>query len=179
MHFLITASEPGALPSKRRFGSRGQRQARFGSPNNCSALAVMRARVPPCPIFFGEWQCVRETAANQRLDGGYWAYGVSHGHTSQIGPEAWTIIEGKLYFNYSKGVKKAWSEAAPKHIDETNQTGPGSTNEPCPPSRARRRKSAAARNRTTPCTVPAIMKDRSPEPAFPRHGNIPAGFLDS
>ena len=46
--------------------------------------------------------------------GGYCAYGVSQGHTAPIDPEAWTIIEGKLYLNYSKGVKKTWSEAIPQ-----------------------------------------------------------------
>ena len=57
--------------------------------------------------------------------GGYCAYGVSQGHTAPIDPEAWTIVEGKLYLNYSKGVKKTWSEAVPKHIDEANRNWPG------------------------------------------------------
>jgi len=57
--------------------------------------------------------------------GGYCAYGVSQGHTAPIDPEAWTIIEGKLYLNYSKGVKKTWSEAIPQHIDEANRNWPG------------------------------------------------------
>ena len=57
--------------------------------------------------------------------GGYCAYGVSQGHTAPIDPEAWTIVEGKLYLNYSKGVKKTWSEAIPKHIDEANRNWPG------------------------------------------------------
>jgi len=57
--------------------------------------------------------------------GGYCAYGVSQGHTAPIDPEAWTIVEGKLYLNYSKGVKKTWSEAIPKHIEEANQNWPG------------------------------------------------------
>jgi hypothetical protein len=57
--------------------------------------------------------------------GGYCAYGVSQGHTVSIDPEAWTIIEGKLYLNYSKAVKKTWSEAIPQHIDEANRNWPG------------------------------------------------------
>ena len=57
--------------------------------------------------------------------GGYCAYGVSQGHTAPIDPEAWTIVEGKLYLNYSKGVKKTWSEAIPSHIDEANRNWPG------------------------------------------------------
>jgi YHS domain-containing protein len=56
--------------------------------------------------------------------GGYCAYGVSQGHTAPIDPEAWTIVDGKLYLNYSKSVKKTWSEAIPKHIEEANQKWP-------------------------------------------------------
>jgi YHS domain-containing protein len=57
--------------------------------------------------------------------GGYCAYGVSKGHTAPIDPEAWTIVEGKLYLNYSKGVKKTWSEAIPQHIEQANKNWPG------------------------------------------------------
>jgi len=57
--------------------------------------------------------------------GGYCAYGVSQSHTAPIDPEAWTIVEGKLYLNYSQGVKKTWSEAIPKHIEEANRNWPG------------------------------------------------------
>ena len=56
--------------------------------------------------------------------GGYCAYGVSQGHAVPIDPEAWKIIDGKLYLNYSKSVQKKWSEAIPKHIDEANRNWP-------------------------------------------------------
>ena len=57
--------------------------------------------------------------------GGYCAYGVSQGHTVSIDPEAWAIIDGKLYLNYSQGVKKTWSQAIPKHIQEADRNWPG------------------------------------------------------
>ena len=57
--------------------------------------------------------------------GGYCAYGVSQGHTAPIDPEAWTIVEGKLYLNYSKGVKKTWSQAIPKYLEDANKNWPG------------------------------------------------------
>jgi len=57
--------------------------------------------------------------------GGYCAYGVSQRHTVTIDPESWTIVEGKLYLNYSTAVKKKWSEAIPKYIDEANRNWPG------------------------------------------------------
>jgi YHS domain-containing protein len=56
--------------------------------------------------------------------GGYCAYGVSQGHTAPIDPEAWTIIEGKLYLNYSQGVKKTWSGDIPKYVDLAEKKWP-------------------------------------------------------
>jgi YHS domain-containing protein len=56
--------------------------------------------------------------------GGYCAYGVSQNHTAPIDPEAWTIIDGKLYLNYSKSVKKTWSESIPKYVEDANRNWP-------------------------------------------------------
>ncbi|MCU0403728.1 MAG: YHS domain-containing protein [Chitinophagaceae bacterium] len=40
--------------------------------------------------------------------GGYCAYGASNGYKAPTDPEAWTIVGGKLYLNYSKKVKETW-----------------------------------------------------------------------
>ena len=40
--------------------------------------------------------------------GGYCAYAVSKGHTSDISPDAWDIHNNKLYLNYDKDVQKTW-----------------------------------------------------------------------
>ena len=40
--------------------------------------------------------------------GGYCAWAVSRGYTADIDPEAWRIVDGKLYLNYSKRVQKMW-----------------------------------------------------------------------
>jgi len=56
--------------------------------------------------------------------GGYCAYGVSQGHTAPIDPEAWTIVDGRLYLNYSQGVKNKWSQAIPQHIGEADRNWP-------------------------------------------------------
>jgi len=37
--------------------------------------------------------------------GGYCAYAVSQGSTASTVPEAWSIIDGRLYLNYSLGIK--------------------------------------------------------------------------
>lgn len=48
--------------------------------------------------------------------GGYCAYGVSEGHKAPTDPEAWTIVEGKLYLNYNKDVQKLWKQSQDEHI---------------------------------------------------------------
>ena len=42
--------------------------------------------------------------------GGYCAYGASDGdgHKAPTQPDAWTVINGKLYFNYNKKVQTLW-----------------------------------------------------------------------
>ena len=41
---------------------------------------------------------------------------MSRGYTASIVPEAWRIVDGKLYLNYSKGVQRAWEEDIPGNI---------------------------------------------------------------
>lgn len=42
--------------------------------------------------------------------GGYCAWAVSQGYTAGIDPEAWKIVDGKLYLNYSKSVQAKWEK---------------------------------------------------------------------
>ena len=56
--------------------------------------------------------------------GGYCAYAVSQGSTAKIDPEAFTVYEGKLYLNYSKGVRKKWSKDIPGFIVKANANWP-------------------------------------------------------
>jgi hypothetical protein len=48
--------------------------------------------------------------------GGYCAYGVSENHKSPTQPEAFTIVDGKLYLNYSLKVKELWNKDQPGKI---------------------------------------------------------------
>lgn len=40
--------------------------------------------------------------------GGFCAYGTSENHLSPTDPNAWTIVDGKLYLNYNLNVKQLW-----------------------------------------------------------------------
>jgi hypothetical protein len=57
--------------------------------------------------------------------GGYCAYAVSRGYTADIDPNAWRIVDGRLYLNYSKRVQKLWEEDVPGNIAKGRQNWPG------------------------------------------------------
>lgn len=57
--------------------------------------------------------------------GGYCAYGVSQGYAVKIEPDAWTVVDGKLYLNYDKSVQRTWEQDIPGYIAEANKKWPG------------------------------------------------------
>jgi YHS domain-containing protein len=56
--------------------------------------------------------------------GGYCAWAVSQGYTAEIDPEAWKLVDGKLYLNYSKQVQKKWEQDVSKRIEQANKNWP-------------------------------------------------------
>lgn len=56
--------------------------------------------------------------------GGYCAFGMSRGYAVPIDPQAWRIVEGKLYLNYSLDVQKEWSKDIPGYITKANENWP-------------------------------------------------------
>lgn len=56
--------------------------------------------------------------------GGYCAYGMSRGYKAKTDPEAWTIVNDKLYLNYNLDVRKTWNEKQTEFIDKANQNWP-------------------------------------------------------
>ena len=56
--------------------------------------------------------------------GGYCAWAVSQGYTASTVPEAWKIVDGKLYLNYSKGVQATWEQNIPGNIQSANANWP-------------------------------------------------------
>lgn len=41
--------------------------------------------------------------------GGYCAWAVSNNYTASTDPDAWSIVNDRLYLNYSKSVRETWS----------------------------------------------------------------------
>ena len=56
--------------------------------------------------------------------GGYCAYAVSEGYTASTTPEAWKIVDGKLYLNYSRRVQRRWAKDIPARISSANANWP-------------------------------------------------------
>ena len=60
--------------------------------------------------------------------GGYCAYAVAQGATAGTVPDAWTIVEGKLYLNYSLAVQQRWRKDVPGHIKAADRNWPAVLN---------------------------------------------------
>jgi len=56
--------------------------------------------------------------------GSYCAYAVSQGYTAPVDPEAFDIVNGKLYLNYSKAVQKKWRENRDNYISAADKNWP-------------------------------------------------------
>ncbi|NJN31270.1 MAG: YHS domain-containing protein [Synechococcales cyanobacterium RM1_1_8] len=57
--------------------------------------------------------------------GGFCAYAVSQGSTAPVEPEAWKIVDGKLYLNLNKKIQQRWEQDIPGYIASANQNWPG------------------------------------------------------
>lgn len=56
--------------------------------------------------------------------GGYCAWAVAQGYTASTDPEAWKIVDGKLYLNYDKGVQAKWEGDVPGNITAADGNWP-------------------------------------------------------
>lgn len=56
--------------------------------------------------------------------GGYCAYGCSNGYKASTQPDAWTIVDGKLYLNYNTKVKELWQEDREAFIQKADKNWP-------------------------------------------------------
>lgn len=57
--------------------------------------------------------------------GGYCAYAVAHGATARTVPEAFEIVDGRLYLNYSEDVQRRWDADQAGFIRRADANWPG------------------------------------------------------
>ena len=55
---------------------------------------------------------------------GYCAYAAAKGSLAKIDPNAWRVVDGKLYLNFSKAVQRRWLKDVPGHIAEADANWP-------------------------------------------------------
>lgn len=80
-------------------------QWRFASQNNLEAFRKNPTRYAP-------------------QYGGYCAWAVSNNYTASTDPHAWTVVDGKLYLNYSLRVRARWSQNIPRRIKQGDANWP-------------------------------------------------------
>jgi YHS domain-containing protein len=56
--------------------------------------------------------------------GGYCAWAVSRGYTADIDPQAWKVVEGRLYLNYNKDVQRMWEQDVSGNIKKGHENWP-------------------------------------------------------
>lgn len=52
--------------------------------------------------------------------GGFCAYGVARGFKVDIDPEAWSVVNNKLYLNVSKDIRTKWQKDTPRYIGKAD-----------------------------------------------------------
>lgn len=53
--------------------------------------------------------------------GGYCAFGTSRGYKVSTQPEAFAIVDGRLYLNYSTAVQATWNQDRPGYIEKADE----------------------------------------------------------
>jgi hypothetical protein len=49
---------------------------------------------------------------------------VASGYTVPVDPAAWSVVDGKLYLNYSLGVRERWKSDVPGYIRKADENWP-------------------------------------------------------
>jgi YHS domain-containing protein len=55
---------------------------------------------------------------------GFCAYGTAVGYKAAIDPEAYSIVDGKLYLNYNADIQKKWRADLPGYIAKADKNWP-------------------------------------------------------
>lgn len=56
--------------------------------------------------------------------GGFCAWAAAEGYTAPIDPNAWRIVDGKLYLNYDRAIQRRWEGDIPGNIRRADANWP-------------------------------------------------------
>jgi len=140
---VVAAATP-LLPARRGLADEVYTSRRGGAIRGTDPVAYFTEGkpVPGSREFTAEWQGAEwrfASAGNRDLFladpeayapqyGGYCAWAVAQGYTASTVPEAWEIVDGKLYLNYSLGVREQWRQDIPGNIRKGDANWPGVLN---------------------------------------------------
>jgi hypothetical protein len=62
--------------------------------------------------------------------GGYCALGTANGYKVKTEPDAFKVVDGKLYLNYDRKVLELWTKDQPGYISRANQNWPEVSKQP-------------------------------------------------
>lgn len=62
--------------------------------------------------------------------GGYCAFAMAQGRRARIDPQAWSIVGGRFYLNYSLDVRRRWNERQAEYIERADEAWPRVRTEP-------------------------------------------------
>ena len=99
-------TEGKPVPGKAEFTARHEGASyRFSSAANRDAFAAAPEKYAP-------------------QYGGYCAFGAAGGYKAPIEPDAWTVVDGKLYLNYNQSVRRQWSSDIPGYLRKADANWP-------------------------------------------------------
>lgn len=56
--------------------------------------------------------------------GGFCAWAVAEGYTAPTSPDAWAIVDDKLYLNYDQRIQERWQQDIPGNIEKADANWP-------------------------------------------------------
>ena len=134
-----TCTRLGAFARPCRFdrGMRARCTRQAGSASRATIPSPTSTRAAPSP---GCRSCRSSTAASRTASpgrriarrsapsprrylpqyGGFCAFGVAGGYKADIDPEAFSLVDGKLYLNYSKSIRAKWLGDVPGYIGKAD-----------------------------------------------------------
>lgn len=68
---------------------------------------------------------VADPAAHAPQYGGYCAWAVAEGYLAPVDPEAWAIVDGRLYLNFNARIQRRWARDIPGFIARADANWPG------------------------------------------------------
>lgn len=64
--------------------------------------------------------------------GGFCAYAVAKGYKAKIEPDAFTVVDGKLYLNYDLRIQAEWRKDIPGYVRQAEKNWPEMSKKPNP-----------------------------------------------